>query len=164
MTHVADTVHDILARLSGRRSFPDDISLGLGPCGTGGLGLDSLDRIVVVQRLEESFGIEISDDDFTRDEMNTPGGIVAYVEGRLGVNRRWIVGHNGKGWLYADTPDGSSLPEGERDRWKAAGWLSRHVEEAIALAPALDAYRAAQTKEQEATALERLDAAKRGLA
>lgn len=84
---VAAKVNAILVDLSGVKEFPADISLGRNPTGhqkgVRSLGLDSLDRILAATRLEEAFGIQISDDDFTRDEMNTPAGIVAYIEGRL---------------------------------------------------------------------------------
>lgn len=78
-------VRQILSDLSGLEEFPDDIRLGEGICGPhdGTLGLDSLDRIEAAMRLEEAFGIEISESDIASDQMRTPAGIAAYIEQRL---------------------------------------------------------------------------------
>jgi acyl carrier protein len=59
--------------------------LGGAPFEHRGLDLDSLDRIEIVMQLEETFELEIPDDDFAHASMNTPAGIIEYVEGRLGV-------------------------------------------------------------------------------
>lgn len=72
-------VKAILTRLSGVHDITDAT-----PLGPTGLDLDSLDRIQVAVELEEAFGIEIPDDDVDDPRMGTAGGIVAYIEGRLG--------------------------------------------------------------------------------
>lgn len=45
------------------------------------LGLDSLDRVEVVMKIEEEFGIEVSDDDAER--LQTVADAVRYVEKAL---------------------------------------------------------------------------------
>ena len=45
------------------------------------LGADSLDRVEIIMKLEDLFGIEISDDD--ADRLTSVDSIVAYLEQHL---------------------------------------------------------------------------------
>lgn len=49
----------------------------------GDLQLDSLDRIEVGQKLEETFQITIPDDDLDAEGMGTFGGLCDYIDRRL---------------------------------------------------------------------------------
>ena len=46
--------------------------------------LDSLGLVELIVLLSDGLGLELSPAEIVRDEWSTPGGIVAYVEGRLG--------------------------------------------------------------------------------
>jgi acyl carrier protein len=47
------------------------------------LDLDSLDRIEIAMRVEDTFGIEIPDEDVDKRALGTLGGLTAYVQGKL---------------------------------------------------------------------------------
>lgn len=49
----------------------------------GDLDLDSLDLVTLAMKIEDEFGIEISDDDVDSPALGTFGGLVAHVEGKL---------------------------------------------------------------------------------
>lgn len=51
--------------------------------GTQHLDFDSLDRLELVMKLEEHFGIEIPDTDVDDPELGTVSGVVAYIDRRL---------------------------------------------------------------------------------
>ncbi len=74
---ITEAVHAILAKISGE-SITDETSLN-------DLHLDSLDKIQVAVDLEEAFSIEIPDDDIDDPRLGYAAGIVAYVEGKVGM-------------------------------------------------------------------------------
>lgn len=60
--------------------MPDHLKgeIALGAAMMDDLGMDSLDKVEFIIRLEEEFRIEISDDD--ADEIKTLGELIAHIE------------------------------------------------------------------------------------
>lgn len=50
-----------------------------------GLGVDSATLLTLVIGLEERFGMEIADDEITRQHFATVGAVTDFVAGRLGM-------------------------------------------------------------------------------
>jgi len=72
-----DRILDVASRMSGRTA-------NLESRLRKDLALDSLDCIELAMQLEEEFGIDIPDADVDRPELGTIGGLVTYIEGRIG--------------------------------------------------------------------------------
>ncbi len=85
MSDTCQRVEAICRELSGcgaKFSIHNETSLA-APIETGGLDLDSMDRVLLAMKCEEEFGIEIPDDDVDKNALGTFGGLVAYVQGKL---------------------------------------------------------------------------------
>lgn len=70
---VADGIKTIIAQQlsKDKKDIQDNATLE-------SLGMDSLDRVEVVMKIEEEFGVELSDEKV--DTLSTPGALIAYVE------------------------------------------------------------------------------------
>jgi len=49
--------------------------------GSGGL-LDSVSAVGLIVRLEETFGIELAEDDLLLESLSTPSSVIAYIRSK----------------------------------------------------------------------------------
>lgn len=87
MTHTANRLVALIAEHADRS--PDSIGpmMKLWP----DLDLDSLDRIDLGLRIEQEFGIDITDSELQSDELGTVGGLLAMVVDKAGDNQVWAT-------------------------------------------------------------------------
>lgn len=77
-------VYDVVCGfLSSATALPPGMELGADTPLLDGGALDSLGILQLTARLEEAFGIQVSDEDFVPENFETVGAVVRYVSRRV---------------------------------------------------------------------------------